>query len=411
MLRVSKQKPTVRAALLSLALVLGVSACGGKPGAGKGDGKDKEEQPPVPVTVVAAQQRDVDVQATALGTVAAQNTVTVSPQVGGQLLSLNFREGEPVSKGQVLARIDARTAQASYDEAAAAKRQNQALLATARANYARSSAPEYSQYVSRIDLDTQRNQVAQYESAVAAADAGMRAAQVQLQYTSVIAPISGIAGLRHVDVGNIVAAGTALVTLTQTQPIQVVFNLPESQLAAVRQASRDGKVPVVASERGASTALAEDGSVDVVDNLISTDSGTFRVRALFPNANEALWPGQFVNVRLRLGRLADAVVIPAQAVQRGPDGDFVYVLDGEVVRQQPVSVGVEVDDQNVQVSEGIKPGDRVVTEGQFRLKPGSKVIALAPGQTPPPPPADKDADGKDKDKDKDKDGGAQVTVE
>jgi multidrug efflux system membrane fusion protein len=406
MLRVSKQMPSMRNGLMAAVLVLAVAACGGKPdGAnGKAADKDKAGDAPVPVTVVAAQQRDVEVQATALGTVAAQNTVTVSPQVGGQLMSLNFREGEPVSKGQVLARIDARSAQASYDEAAAAKRQNQALLATARANYARSSAPEYSQYVSRTDLDTQRNQVAQYESAVAAADAGMRAAQVQLQYTAVVAPISGIAGLRHVDAGNIVAAGTALVTLTQTQPIQVVFNLPESQLTAVRQASSNGEVPVVASERGASKALAQDGKVDVIDNQISTDSGTFRVRALFPNANESLWPGQFVNVRLRLGKLADAVVIPAQAVQRGPDGDFVYVLDGEVVRQQAVSVGVEVDDQHVQVNEGIKAGDRVVTEGQFRLKPGSKVIALAPGQTPPPPPAEKS----DKDKEDD---GPQVTVD
>ncbi len=364
-------------------------------GPGKGNGKGKPDTGPVPVTVVEARQQEVAVHRTALGTVSAMNTVTVSPQVGGQLLSLHFKEGQLVRKGDLLAQIDPRTAQAAYDQAVAAKRQNEALLATARANFQRSSSPEYRQYVSQTDLDTQRNQVAQYESAVAANAASMRAAQVELQYTRVTAPITGVAGIRNVDAGNIVSAGTALVTLTQVQPIHVLFNLPERELGAVRQARNAGKVPVQLSERGGNNVLASDGELDVVDNQISTDSGTFRARAVFPNADGTLWPGQFANVRLQLGTIDSAVVIPAEAVQRGPNGDFVYVVDGDVVRQQTVTVGIEVDDRNVQVSEGLKGGEKVVTEGQFRLKPGAKVIALAPGQAPPPPPEEKAGD-KDK---------------
>ena len=227
---------------------------------------------------------------------------------------------------------------------------------------------------------------------------------MQLQYTTVTAPISGVAGIRMVDVGNVVSAGNGLVTITQTQPIHVVFNLPESQMSALRQAKAAAQVPVVASERGPSTALASDGQLEVIDNLISADSGTFRARALFPNTDEVLWPGQFVNVTLRLGRIDKAVVIPTPAVQRGPDGDFVYVVEQDKVRQQPVTVGIEVDTQHVQVSQGIKAGDKVVTEGQFRLKPGAAVIALAPGQQPPVKVDDEQADGK-------KAGGAQVSVE
>ena len=392
-----------RNVLTAGAAALWLAACGG-PGAPGAD-KNKKADEPVPVTVVAAEQRTVDVQATALGTVAAQNTVTVSPQVGGQLMSLHFTEGGKVNKGQVLARIDARSNQASVAEAEAALRQNQAALSTARSNYERANSPAYRQYVSKTDLDTQRNQVAQYEAAVAQAQAGLNAARVQLQYTTVTAPISGVAGMRNVDVGNVVTAGTGLVTLTQTQPIQVMFNLPETQLGALRQAAAAGQVPVVASERGATTALAADGSLDVIDNLISTDSGTFRARAVFPNGNEALWPGQFVNVKLRLGRIDNAVVIPTPAVQRGPDGDFVYVVDDKKVRQQAVTVGVEVDDQHVQVTEGLKGGEQVVTEGQFRLKPGSAVIALKPGELPPAKPAEKTAD------DKNAAGGVEVSVE
>jgi multidrug efflux system membrane fusion protein len=353
-----------------------------------GAGKEGQERNagPVPVTVVDAARQDVPVYASALGTVAAMNTVTVSPQVGGQLISINFKEGQEVQKGDVLAQIDPRTLQASFDEAAAAKRQNQAQLATARSNYQRSNSPEYRQYVAKTDLDTQRNQVAQFESAVAANEASMRAAQVQLQYTKVTAPISGIAGIRAVDAGNIVSAGTALVTLTQIHPIHVVFNLPERQLPDVRQAQQAGPVTIAALDRNDSHVLTDGGTLDVVDNQISSDSGTFRARALFNNTDNSLWPGQFVNVRMQLRTIAGGVVIPTQAVMRGPDGEYVYIVKPDsTVAMQTVKSGVEVGDSNVQITEGLKGGERVVSEGQFRLKPGSKVTALKPGETPAPP--------------------------
>jgi len=354
--------------------------------AAAGDRGGQADNAPVPVTVVDAVRQDVPVYASALGTVSAMNTVTVSPQIGGQLMSLDFREGQEVKKGDVLAVIDPRSAQASYDEAAAAKRQNQALLATARSNFQRSSAPEYQQYVSRTDLDTQRNQVAQYESAVAANEASMRAAQVQLQYTRVTAPITGVAGIRAVDAGNVVSAGTALVTLTQIHPIHVVFNLPERQLGDVRTAQQAGPVQVAALDRTDAHVVSGDGRLDVVDNLISSDSGTFRARALFDNNDNLLWPDQFVNVRLQLRTIDGGIVIPTQAVMRGPDGEYVYVVQPDnTVKMQTVRSGVEVGDSQVQVTEGLKGGERVVSEGQFRLKPGARVTALKPGETPAAP--------------------------
>ena len=372
--------------------VVGVRLMGGKKGDAAGpaaegrQGGDPANAGPVPVTVIEAARQDVPVYAGALGTVAAMNTVTVSPQVGGQLISLNFKEGQEVKKGDLLAQIDPRTLQASYDEAAAAKRQNEAQLATARSNYQRSNSAEYRQYVAKTDLDTQRNQVAQFESAVAANEASMRAAQVQLQYTRVTAPISGIAGIRAVDAGNIVSAGTALVTLTQIHPIHVVFNLPERQLPAVRQAQAAGAVDIAALDRNDAHVLTDGGKLDVVDNQISSDSGTFRARALFDNEDNSLWPGQFVNVRMQLRTIAGGVVIPTQAVMRGPDGEYVYIVKPDsTVAMQTVKSGVEVGDSQVQITEGLKGGERVVSEGQFRLKPGAKVTALKPGETPAAP--------------------------
>jgi multidrug efflux system membrane fusion protein len=372
--------------------VMGVRLMGGKKGDAAGpaaegrQGGDPANAGPVPVTVIEAARQDVPVYASALGTVAAMNTVTVSPQVGGQLISLNFKEGQEVKKGDLLAQIDPRTLQASYDEAAAAKRQNQAQLATARSNYQRSNSAEYRQYVAKTDLDTQRNQVAQFESAVAANEASMRAAQVQLQYTRVTAPISGIAGIRAVDAGNIVSAGTALVTLTQIHPIHVVFNLPERQLPAVRQAQAAGAVAIAALDRNDAHVLTDGGKLDVVDNQISSDSGTFRARALFDNEDNSLWPGQFVNVRMQLRTIAGGVVIPTQAVMRGPDGEYVYIVKPDsTVAMQTVKSGVEVGDSQVQITEGLKGGERVVSEDQFRLKPGAKVTALKPGETPAAP--------------------------
>jgi len=349
-------------------------------------GENKEDSDPVPVTVVAAERKNVPVYLTTQGTVAAYNTVTVSPQVGGELLSVNFKEGQTVKKGELLARIDPRTFQAQYDQAAASKRQNQALLATAQSNYERSNSDAYRQFVAQTDLTTLRNQVTQYQAAVAAAQATMDQNKVQLDYTRIVSPIDGVAGIRAVDPGNVVSAGTALVTLTQLQPIYVLFNLPEQQLEAVRAAQSAGPLQTATLDRAGGAVVNADGKLQVVDNQISATSGTFRLRAEFPNADKALWPGQYVNVRMQLNELPDAVVVPAEAVQRSSASDFVYLVkpDNSVTLRDVVQGG-QVDDSHVVISKGLQAGDKVVTEGQFRLKEGVKVNPLQPGQAPPAP--------------------------
>lgn len=355
------------------------SAGGGAAGTGR-------DNAPVPVTVVAAEQKNVPVYVTAQGTVTAYNTVTVSPQVGGELLSVNFREGQAVKKGDLLAQIDPRTFQAQYDQAVASKRQNQALLATAQSNFERSNSPEYRQFVAQTDLTTLRNQVAQYQAAVAASQASADQAKVQLDYTRITSPINGITGIRAVDPGNVVSAGSQIVTVTQLQPAYVVFNLPEQQLDAVRTAQQAGPLQTSTLDREGGAVVNADGKLQVVDNQISSNSGTFRLRAEFPNADSALWPGQFVNVRMQLNELPNAVVVPAEAVQRSSTGDFVYLIkpDSSVTLRDVVQGG-QVDDSHVVISKGLQAGDKVVTEGQFRLKEGSKVTQLAPGQAPPAP--------------------------
>jgi multidrug efflux system membrane fusion protein len=354
-------------------------------------GKDgKDETPPVPVTVVPVVKQNVPVYLTALGTVQALNTVTVNPQVGGQLLSLEFTEGQPVKKGQVLAQIDPRTYQAAHDQAVARQRQDQALLETAKSNLARSQDLAAKGYISRQDLDTLHNTAAQYAAAVAADAASVRDSQVQLAYTKVISPIDGLAGIRNVDPGNVVTTSTGLVTLTQLHPINVMFTLPEQNLDMVRTAAaQEGAVlQVTALDRTDAHPIASGGVLKVIDNQIDTSTGTFRLKSEFQNDKNELWPGQFVNVQLLVSTVDGGLVIPAQAVQRGPDGDYVYQVQADsTVKMQAVVVAGEVGDSHVMIGSGLKVGERVVTEGQFRLKPGSKVNALKPGEVPAAPTA------------------------
>jgi membrane fusion protein, multidrug efflux system len=364
-------------------------AADGKPGSAQAQAKDgtDEKDKPVPVTVVPVARQDVPVYLTALGTVQALNTVTINPQVSGRLISLDFAEGREVKKGEVLAQIDPRTFQAAYDQATAKKRQDQAQLATARSNYSRSNDPKYSQYVSKVDQDTQRNTVAQFEAAVASDNAAIQDAQVQLGYTKVLSPIDGLAGIRGVDPGNVVTPTSNIVTLTQLHPINVMFTLPEQDLDLVRGAAGGGDpLEVTALDRTDAHPIASGGVLKVIDNQIDVNTGTFRLKSEFANAHNELWPGQFVNVRMKVRTVNGGLVIPTQAVQRGPDGDYVYVVQADnTVKMQPVTVAGEVGDSAVMVSLGLKQGERVVTEGQFRLKPGSKVNALKPGEVPAAP--------------------------
>lgn len=356
---------------------------GGAPGAQGANGQDNS---PVPVTVEPTVKQNVPVYLTALGTVTALNTVTVNPQISGQqLMTINFQEGQAVKKGEVIAEIDPRTYQAAYDQAVAKQKQDEASLATAISTLDRNQKLVANGYVAALNIDTYRNNVDQLKATVIADAAAVRSAKVQLDFTKIISPIDGVAGIRQVDPGNIVSTTTNIVTLTQIHPIYIIFNLPEQNLEAVRNSFQNGadKLEVIALDRADAHPLDTTGALQVVDNQIDTTTGTFKLRAIFNNPTSTLWPGQFVNVRLRVRTVQGGLVIPAQAVQRGPDGDFVYKLQqDQTVAMQPVHVAGEVGDSHVMVSSGLDDGDQVVTEGQFRLKPGSKVKALKPGEVP-----------------------------
>ncbi|NII11255.1 efflux RND transporter periplasmic adaptor subunit [Oleiagrimonas sp. C23AA] len=359
-------------------------------GAMHAGGADKGgDSKPVPVTVVPVKKENVPVYLTALGTVQALNTVTVVPQVGGQLMKMDFKEGQEVKKGEVIAEIDPRTYQAQYDQAVARQKQDQAQLETAISNLKRSQDLIKKNFVSKQDLDTQQNTVDQLRATVAADAANVRDTRVSLDYTKVRAPITGLAGIRQVDAGNVVSANsTAIVTLTQVHPIYVIFHLPEQNLGMVRSAQAKAPLSVAALDRTDSHPIAADGTLQVIDNQIDSSTGSFTLRAQFPNKQTELWPGQFVNVRLRVRTVDNGLVIPTEAVQRGPDGDYVYLVQGDhTVKVQNVQVASDVDDTHTMIASGLKAGDEVVTEGQFRLKPGAKVQPLKPGEVPPAPTA------------------------
>jgi multidrug efflux system membrane fusion protein len=353
-------------------------------------GKDGPGQDaPVPVTVEPVVKQDVPVYLTGLGTVQALNNVTVNPQISGQMLSINFKEGQEVKKGDLLAQIDPRPFQAAYDQATAKQQQDEAQLATAQSTLTRNNALVAKGYVAQLDMDTYRNNVTTLIATVAADKAAVRAAKVNLDYTRIVSPIDGVAGIRNVDPGNVVITTTAIVTLTQIHPIYVIFNLPEQNLDIVRKAAATGNVlEVLALDRADQHTIADDGELNVIDNQIDTTTGTFKVRSIFKNGTSDLWPGQFVNVRLKVHTVNGGLVIPAQAVQRGPDGDYVYLVQqDQTVKMQAVTVSYEVGDSHVMIGSGLALNDSVVTEGQFRLKPGSKVKALKPGEVPTAPSA------------------------
>jgi multidrug efflux system membrane fusion protein len=355
---------------------------------GKGQGKDGQDTP-VPVTVEPVVKQDVPVYLTALGTVQALNTVTVNPQISGQMLSINFKEGQEVKKGDLLAQIDPRPFQAAYDQAEAKQQMDEAQLATAQSTLKRNDALVAKGYVAQLDMDTFRNNVANLTASVAADKANVRAAKVNLDFTRIVSPIDGVAGIRNVDPGNVVTTTSQIVTLTQIHPIYVTFNLPEQNLEMVRKASGgDDPLDVLALDRSDAHTIADDGQLNVVDNQIDTTTGTFKLRSVFQNPKGDLWPGQFVNVRLKVRTVNGGLVIPAQAVQRGPDGDYVYLVQqDQTVKMNPVKVAGEVGDSHVMIGSGLALNDQVVTEGQFRLKPGSKVKALKPGEVPAAPTA------------------------
>jgi membrane fusion protein, multidrug efflux system len=328
----------------------------------------------VAVDTSEVKRADVPVYLDGLGTIQAFNTVTVTARVDGELQKVAFEEGRTVNKGELLAQLDPRPFQAALAQALAAKAKDEAQLQSAKADLERylTLAPE--NLASKQTLDSQRATVAGLEAQIKGDQASIDNAQTQLQYTSITSPIQGRTGIRRVDVGNNVHASdtSGIVVVTQLQPISLIFTLPEDALGAIGSALSAGPVTVAAMSRDGSTEL-DRGTVTLVDNQIDQSTGTIRIKAVFPNAQNKLWPGQYVDARVLVRTDRSALTIPAAAVQRGPNGMFAYVVKPDAtVEARPLKVGEESGSVYV-VQEGIADGERVVTSNQYRLQPGARV--------------------------------------
>jgi len=326
----------------------------------------------IPVSVASVQKIDFPIYLTGLGTVQGFNTVQVRTRVDGQIDKIAFIEGQIVKQGDLLAEIDPRPFQAALDQAKAKKAQDEANLANANLDLQRYT--KLGEFATRQQTDTQRSTVAQLTAQIAADEAAIANAQTQLDYTQVKAPISGVAGLRQVDIGNIVNASsqTPIVTIAQIEPIAVIFTAPEEQLPYINEGQAAKPLKVIAMTTDGKKTLAE-GELAVVNNQVDTTSGTVRLKAVFDNKNHALWPGQSVSTRLLVRTDKNASVVPDEAIQHSTDGLYAYVVNKDNKAElHRVKVSYSIDGRSV-VDEGLTPGQQVITGGQFKVQPGSIV--------------------------------------
>jgi len=375
-------------------------------GAGKSGGKGGGRRSfdgggPVPVVVAKVTQKDVPIEVAVVGNVEAYSTITMIPQIGGQLIEVAFKEGDLVKKGQKLFQIDARPLEATLQQNKANLERDKALLGQAQANlardiasekYARQEAERYGKLFEqgivskeqgdqyRTNADTLAQSVLADQAAIESARAQINSDQamidnavVQLSYTTIPSPIDGKTGNLSVKQGNVVAANsTALITITQIEPTYVTFAVPETNLADIKRYMAQGKLEVVATTQDGE-AVKEKGVLTFVDNNVDMTTGTIKLKGTFPNTDHKLWPGQYANVVLRLTTRPNALVVPNQAVQNGQDGNFVYVVnENKRVAARPVKLGPRVG-QDLVIDQGLEDGDTVVTEGQLRLAPGAQV--------------------------------------
>jgi len=337
----------------------------------------------VPVLAATPKVEDVPVYLDGVGMVRALNTVTVRTQVDGKLLKVNFVEGQDVKAGDVLAEIDPVLYQAQYDQAVAKKAQDEAQLGNARLDLKRYEQLAASKAGSAQQADTQKSTVAQLEALVQSDQAAIDNAKATLGYTKIIAPLAGRTGLRQVDPGNIVHASdtTGIVILTQLQPIAVQFSLPQQEINRVNAASAKATLAVDVFGNDGRTVV-DTGVMRTIDNQVDPTTGTVKVKAEFPNPNHQLWPGQFVNVRLKVKVLPQALTVPTSAVQRGPSGTFSYVIgENNIVTAKAVTV-TQQDENTAVIVNGLTPNDKVVTTGFANLSDGSKVVIGTSDNTP-----------------------------
>ncbi|HEX5483575.1 MAG TPA: MdtA/MuxA family multidrug efflux RND transporter periplasmic adaptor subunit [Terriglobia bacterium] len=333
---------------------------------------------PVPVAVAKVSRRNFPVYLTGLGSVTAYNTVTIQPRVSGQILKLSFREGQHVKAGQMLVQIDPRQYEVQLQQAQGQLSRDQAQLHDAVLNETRGKALFGSGIIPRQQFDTQQALVGQLRGALAADKAQIANAQLNLSYCQLRAPISGKVGLRMVDVGNIVQPSTGILVITQMHPISAIFTLPEEQLAPILRGLRAGQsFRVEAYDRADQHEIAR-GTLLATDNLINQTTGTLRLKATFPNEDEALFPNEFVNIHIETQVLRNALILPAAALQRGTQGNFVFVVRPDhTVEERPVDVEM-TQGNSVIFRSGVQPGETVVTDGQDKLRVGSHVTPQKP---------------------------------
>jgi multidrug efflux system membrane fusion protein len=333
--------------------------------------------PGIPVVAATVASHDVPIYLRGVGTVIAFNNVVVRSQITGQLISINFTQGQAVHAGDLLAQIDPRPFQAQLDQATANRDRDQAQLANAQTNLGRYTPLEQKGYATTQLVDTQKAQIAQLQSMVKSDEAVIENAQINLGYTRLTAPIDGVTGIRQIDQGNIIhpTDPAGLVDVTQIQPISVLFTLPEQNFVEIQQQMAKGPLTVVAYSQDGKTKL-DQGKLDLIDNQIVQTTGTIRLRAEFPNAQRNLWPGELINAWLLIDTRHNGLTITPSAIQQGPNGPFVWAIDSSGNAQmRPVTISQIVGAQAL-VDTGLAADESVVTDGQYKLQPGVRVTIL-----------------------------------
>ena len=334
----------------------------------------------VPVTTTVVARRSVPIVLRGIGTVQPFQTVTIRARVDGTLDKVLFNEGQSVKPGDVLAQLDPRPYQAILDQALAKKAADEASLASVRADMTRYSELANAQIASRQKLEQTRAAVGQGEASIRGDDATIAAAQINLGFTRIVSPIEGRVGLRQIDPGNFIRAAdpstTGIVTITQIRPIALTFNLPQDALAQVQAAMKQGTLPIVAFRADGKARIA-DGQLLTTDSAIDINTGTIKLKAVFPNLDEALWPGQFVNVQLQTGTRTAVPTVPSEAVQRGPDGLYVYAVQPDQTVQRSTVTVIQDNGTVAVIGSGLTGGETVILSGQSRLTNGSRVAVAA----------------------------------
>jgi membrane fusion protein, multidrug efflux system len=372
-----------RKIVIPTVLLMVVLAGGGAFAFLHGSASENSAAPPaaplVPVVAGTVAQHDVPIYLTGVGTVIAYNTVIIRSQIQGQIVSINFTEGQAVHTGDLLAQIDPRPYQAQIDQMTATRDRDQAQLVNAQANLDRYTPLESKGYATRQLVDTQKAQVAQLQNAVKADEALIEAAKVQLSFTRLTSPIDGVVGIRQLDIGNIISPSNTngLVVVTQLDPISLIFTLPETVLPQIQQQQQKTETPlaVLAYSQDNKIKLGE-GALGLVNNEILQTTGSIQLKANLPNKAHRLWPGELVNARLLLDTRHEGLTVPASVVQQGPQGAYAYVVNSDSsVALRPIKVA-QISDGQALIDSGLKANEQVVVDGQYKLQPGAHVTIL-----------------------------------